>query len=230
MGWSFRRSKSLGPLRVGLRTGGMSASIGTRRIRMGNSTSRRRGWLSIRLPLRNLLPQAAPWLKGVVAAGPVSAAGSPDRGGRRWRGRSPCVHRPSGARTCSGRCSDHGGGSRPAATPQRQLNQWAQDLHPQVAHPSRRSNSATRPNHRLVAAQMSAACSQISASRRSSDRTSADSSVVISRTNLCSNLVDQITSTLAPPTAFTTHPSDSAPGSARATTQPPKPAPVRRAP
>jgi hypothetical protein len=50
MAWSFRRSKSLGPLRVGLRTRGMSASIGTRRIRMGNSTSRRRGWFSIRLP------------------------------------------------------------------------------------------------------------------------------------------------------------------------------------
>lgn len=43
MGWSFRKQKRMGPLNVGLSKGGVSASGGTKRARVGGSTSGRKG-------------------------------------------------------------------------------------------------------------------------------------------------------------------------------------------
>ena len=42
MGLSFRKSKKLGPFRIGISKGGLSGSVGGRRARIGGSTSGRR--------------------------------------------------------------------------------------------------------------------------------------------------------------------------------------------
>lgn len=42
MGWSYRRSKKLGPLRLTVSRRGLSASGGTKRARIGGSTTGRR--------------------------------------------------------------------------------------------------------------------------------------------------------------------------------------------
>lgn len=42
MGFSFRKSKTLGPFRIGMSKGDLSGSVGGRRARLGGSTSGRR--------------------------------------------------------------------------------------------------------------------------------------------------------------------------------------------
>jgi len=49
MPWSFRRSKTVGPLRLTLGKRGLSGSIGTRGARISKSTTGRSG-VSFRLP------------------------------------------------------------------------------------------------------------------------------------------------------------------------------------
>ena len=43
MGFGFRRSKKIGPFRVGLSHRGLSASAGTKRVRVSRSTTGRGG-------------------------------------------------------------------------------------------------------------------------------------------------------------------------------------------
>lgn len=43
MGWSYRRSKKVGPFRFGVSKSGLSASAGSKRVRLSRSTSGRGG-------------------------------------------------------------------------------------------------------------------------------------------------------------------------------------------
>jgi hypothetical protein len=49
VGWGFRKSKRLGPFRLSIGKRRVSGSVGTKRLRVGRSTSGRR-WSSLRLP------------------------------------------------------------------------------------------------------------------------------------------------------------------------------------
>lgn len=49
MGWSFRKSKNFGPFRLSVGKRGLSGSVGSKRMRVGRSTSGRR-WKSVSLP------------------------------------------------------------------------------------------------------------------------------------------------------------------------------------
>jgi hypothetical protein len=48
MGVSFRKSKKLGPFRIGITKSGLSGNVGGRRARIGGSTSgRRSAWVNL---------------------------------------------------------------------------------------------------------------------------------------------------------------------------------------